>query len=91
MHHHCPNCGLVFEREQGYFIGAIYINLVALELVVTSLGYYLLASDIDETILTILYTMGGALPFVFFRYSRSLWLSLDHFIDPPGRKGGREG
>lgn len=85
MHHHCPNCGLVFEREQGYFIGAIYINLVAIEilLVIISLGYYLLVSDIDQTILTILYVMGGALPFVFFRYSRSLWLSIDHFIDPP--------
>jgi len=92
MHHHCPNCGLVFEREQGYFIGAIYINLVAIEilLVIISLGYYLLASDIDQTILTILYVMGGALPFLFFRYSRSLWLSLDHFIDPPSSERGHE-
>ena len=25
----CPNCGLKFEREQGYFIGAMYINYAA--------------------------------------------------------------
>jgi hypothetical protein len=74
-------------------MGAIYINLVAIEflIVITSLGYYLLASDLDETLLTILYAMGAALPFVFFRYSRSLWLSLDHFIDPPRSEGGHEG
>src|SRR5579863_9376674 len=22
----CPNCGLKFEREQGYFLGAMYIS-----------------------------------------------------------------
>ena len=26
MHECCPNCGLKFEREQGYFLGAMYIS-----------------------------------------------------------------
>ena len=26
MHERCPVCGLKFEREQGYFLGAMYIS-----------------------------------------------------------------
>ncbi|HET9549147.1 MAG TPA: DUF983 domain-containing protein, partial [Candidatus Binatia bacterium] len=26
---HCPHCALKYEREQGYFIGAMYINYAA--------------------------------------------------------------
>ena len=26
MHERCAACGLRYEREQGYFVGAIYIN-----------------------------------------------------------------
>ena len=29
MNSHCFQCGLKFEREQGYFVGAIYINYAA--------------------------------------------------------------
>src|SRR5437867_509129 len=31
MHTHCEYCGLIYEREQGYFVGAIYINVIATE------------------------------------------------------------
>ena len=26
MHPECPQCRLKFEREQGFFVGAIYLN-----------------------------------------------------------------
>ncbi len=29
MNSYCSHCGLKFEREQGYFVGAIYINYAA--------------------------------------------------------------
>src|SRR5207245_1028172 len=29
MHAHCAACGLRYEHEQGYFVGAIYINYAA--------------------------------------------------------------
>src|SRR5690348_13144551 len=32
----CSHCGLVYEREQGYFVGAIYINVIATEMVLGS-------------------------------------------------------
>jgi hypothetical protein len=32
MNDHCSNCGWIFEREEGYWTGAIAINLVVAEM-----------------------------------------------------------
>jgi rubredoxin len=32
MHAQCEYCDLIYEREQGYFIGAIYLNVIATDL-----------------------------------------------------------
>jgi hypothetical protein len=31
MNAQCGYCDLIYEREQGYFIGAIYLNLIGTE------------------------------------------------------------
>jgi hypothetical protein len=86
----CSHCGLVFEREQGYFVGAIYLNVLATEGLV--LGAYIVFSllqayfgfSVSETEISyLLYGLCIVLPFLFFPHSRSLWLSVDHIIDPP--------
>jgi len=80
----CPVCGLVFEREPGYFTGAM---MVSYGLAVPALGAIVIG----------LMTLGGLdavpalvigdiaylvlVPFIF-RYSRVLWLHLDWLIDP---------
>ena len=43
MHERCPACGLVLEREQGYFVGAIYVNYAA-TVGITIVGFLLLDS-----------------------------------------------
>lgn len=80
----CDYCDLVFEREQGYFIGAIYINVIATEttLLLTLLIYGLITGTIKQQILTILFVLAIVLPLLFFRHSRSLWLSIDHILNP---------
>jgi uncharacterized protein (DUF983 family) len=87
MRERCANCGLVYEREQGYFVGAIYLNYIAA--VGTAVATVLL---LDWTIGLSLRTqlvVGVAIvtlvPLVFFRYSRSLWLAVDHFLTPARR------
>jgi uncharacterized protein (DUF983 family) len=84
MHLQCAACGLVFEREPGYFVGAIYINY-AVTAVVTIAGFLLLDQLTGVSILTqiVLWSaFGVAFPLFFFRYSRSLWLAIDYFINP---------
>lgn len=84
MNTHCEYCGLIYEREQGYFIGAIYINVIATEslLLGTLLIDGLITGKINQTILTVLIALALTLPLVFFHHSRSLWLSIDYILNP---------
>ena len=85
MREECPYCGLVFAREQGYFIGAIYLNVVATESLIfaTYLVLILAQRSADGSTYAILFVLALLLPVVFSRHARSLWLSLDHMMDPP--------
>jgi uncharacterized protein (DUF983 family) len=80
----CAFCGTTFEREQGYFVGAIYVNY-AVTVIIAVTGYLVLwgRTDISTAAQLALW-----MPFVivfplwFFRYSRSLWLALAYLFDP---------
>ena len=78
MHAGCAACGLRYEREQGYFVGAIYINYAAT--VVVAAGTVLAADAVLGLTLAQQLALGIAVaalvPLAFFRYSRSLWLSV---------------
>ena len=85
MHPACPTCGLRFEREAGYFTGAMYVSYV-LALPVLALcvaAVYLIAPQLSFES-TIALAAVVFLPFVpvLFRYSRILWIHLDQTVDP---------
>jgi uncharacterized protein (DUF983 family) len=84
MREHCAICGLRFEREQGYYTGAIGMNLVITELVVV-LGTIPLAFDTRVPVLPLVLgaTLAAiALPCLCYPYSRSLWLAFDLLVNP---------
>jgi hypothetical protein len=84
MHECCPNCGLKFEREQGYFLGAMYISyglalitIVALALLMWAFTTWSLQKITLWAILLFL-PLAPALTL----FSRVLWIYLDRTIDP---------
>ena len=80
----CPVCGLKFEREQGYFVGAIYINYAATVAIAVP-GFFILDVFTRMTIqqqLAIWMPFAVVFPLLFFHHSRSLWLVLDHLVNP---------
>jgi uncharacterized protein (DUF983 family) len=84
MREHCAICGLRFEREQGYYTGAMGVNLVITELVVV-LGTIPLAFDTRVPVLPLVLgaTLAAiALPCLCYPYSRSLWLAFDLLVNP---------
>jgi uncharacterized protein (DUF983 family) len=86
----CSACGLVFEREPGYFIGAIYINY-ALTIGLALAGYFLLEAWLTPSPLWqvgVWGTFAVLFPLWSFRYSKALWLALDHLVDPRGGEPG---
>ena len=79
----CTACGVIFKREEGFFVGAIMANVVATEVFIL-LVYFasLLLANFDEQItLTILFVIGVSFPVVFYHHSWSLWLGMDHLIE----------
>lgn len=84
MHEQCSTCFLVFEREQGYFVGAIYVNYAATVLLSLA-GYFALDISADLSLAVQLSLWGAfcvVFPIVFFPYSRSLWLMIDAVLNP---------
>ena len=78
----CPACGLRYEREQGYFVGAIYVNY-ALTTAVTLGSVLGLDAAVGLSLaqqLALGITLGALVPLVFFRYARSLWLAIDFLV-----------
>ncbi|HLN85114.1 MAG TPA: DUF983 domain-containing protein [Candidatus Limnocylindrales bacterium] len=87
MNDNCAHCGLKFEREQGYFIGAIYINY-AVTVAIAVPGFFLLDAFANITInqqLALWLPFAVIFPLMFFHHSRSLWLVLDHFFNPAAK------
>ena len=84
MYSNCSVCGLKFEREQGYFVGAIYVNYAATVFVAIT-GFFLLdvyaGLDINRQ-LEIWVQFAILFPILFFHHSRSLWLVLEHLLNP---------
>jgi len=84
MYPNCPHCGLKFEKEQGYFVGAIYVNYAATVLLAVP-GFFVLDAFTNITInrqLSIWIPFSIIFPLLFFHHSRSLWLALDHLLNP---------
>ena len=85
MHPVCPVCGLRFEREPGYFTGAMYVSyaLAVPVMAACAAAVYLIAPQWSFEA-----TVGAAallfLPFVpaIFRFSRIIWIHLDQTVDP---------
>jgi uncharacterized protein (DUF983 family) len=84
MHETCPICGLKFEREEGYFLGAMYISY-ALSLV-TILGlalllWFFLRWSIQKTAIWAVILFLPLAPTLTL-LSRVLWIHLDQAVDP---------
>lgn len=90
IRHHCPTCGALYQREEGFFVGALTINVVTTELIilVLYLTTMLLLSSF-HLILVILFTVGLVFPVAFYHHSWSVWLSLDHLVESLPRHNKR--
>jgi uncharacterized protein (DUF983 family) len=79
----CPSCGALFKREDGFFVGAISVNVVTTELFILAL--YLISMPVISSrfdlVLTILFAAALLFPIAFYHHSWSLWLSLDHLVE----------
>jgi uncharacterized protein (DUF983 family) len=85
MNRSCPRCGLVFQREPGYFLGAMYFSyFMAVAVIVPT--FYVLHWVLPQWPGVAIAGL-ALLPYLpltplVFRYSRALWIYLDRYADP---------
>ncbi len=85
----CPSCGLRFEREEGYWVGALIANIAVAEALFAVLfigGILLTHPDVPWTGLGVAAAAAMVVvPIVFYPLSKMLWLWVDlafvHHLD----------
>jgi uncharacterized protein (DUF983 family) len=84
MYEQCPVCHFTYEREAGYFTGAMAVNLIVSELIIAAITIPLAVNQDIPLIPLILWglTMPILFPLLFYRHTKSLWMSLDHLLHP---------
>jgi uncharacterized protein (DUF983 family) len=85
MNPRCPICDLVFEREPGYFLGALYVTyFMATSVMLIGMGLlHLLLPEWDLGYLVPIVGL-AFLPFVplVTRYGRVIWIYFDRWAWP---------
>jgi hypothetical protein len=83
METHCPVCRLEFEREPGYFLGAMYFSYGLAVLSGTPTVMIMVLLEVSNLWIIVVLTLQLILssPWLF-RYSRVIWLHFDQIFDP---------
>lgn len=84
MHERCAVCGLKFEREEGYFLGAMYISYALSLLCITVLSLLFWFFTRWSLVTVVACALAAFLPFtpVLSLFARVLWIYFDQAVDP---------
>lgn len=81
MKEHCESCGLRFEREEGYWVGAMIINTTvtfATFILVFGGSIILTWPEVPWAFVLVATLIANiAIPVFFYPISKSLWLALE--------------
>jgi hypothetical protein len=96
----CPRCGYLFDREEGFFLGAFFINFVVTEALLGVLLAVLIGLEASGgTPLAPIFAAAAAetilVPLIFYPFSKTVWTAIDMamhrdqvFADFPGPAAG---
>lgn len=89
MRARCSTCGLRLERgEQGYHVGSYMFNIIAAELLWAAIFLGILVATWPSPPWDVLLYGGIAImviaPFLFFPFSKTVFLAFDLIFRPPG-------
>jgi uncharacterized protein (DUF983 family) len=85
----CPRCGMHFEREEGYWTGAVAVNTIIVGAIFTIVFVTAMALTIPDipwvTILMAIIPIMSVGPLLVYPFSKTLWLAIDiSFLQPLG-------
>ncbi len=81
MREWCPTCGFRFEREPGYFVGAMTINTAVTVVAILgtlAAGWWITWPDVAYgPLMAILLVIGGLTPVIFYPWSKTVWTAIE--------------
>jgi uncharacterized protein (DUF983 family) len=82
----CPRCGHRFERQEGYWLGAIALNTFVTmgALVVTMVGLTIvLWPDPPWNLISIaVISVTAVMPVLFYPFSKTIWVAMELSLHP---------
>ena len=83
LHKECPECGLSFEREPGFFTGAMYFSYGIGIMIAAPVSIYLFLQGFSEPVIfAVALAQLAIVSPLLFRYSRVAWMHFDQRWDP---------
>ena len=87
MWERCPSCGLRFEREAGFFVGALFVNFAATEALMFAwiAGSFLLTLPHPHVTPVLLIGVGvicTVVPIAFYPFSKTIWAAIHLAMEP---------
>ena len=80
----CPRCGLHFEREPGYFAGALAVNIMATGALFAVVFIALVAVTVPNVpvlpLLAVLVPIAVIGPIVYYPFSKTVWIAVDRAV-----------
>lgn len=86
MAENCPGCGMRFEREEGFFLGVYFFNIVITQLAMVAYVAIAFALTLPDAPLAPI--LAGAVgiavgvPFLCYPLSRTLWSAVHLMMQP---------
>ena len=91
----CSHCGYSFERESGYWVGALIVNIALAEIwfaLFSACVIIATAPDVAwQPLLVVALITNIVLPIVFYPFSKTLWMALDLYFHPDKAFGAPSG
>ena len=97
----CPRCGYLFDREEGFFLGAFVINFGVTELLLGVVLAVMIGLEASSggaplgIIIAAAAVVTVTVPIVFYPFSKTIWAAIDMvmhrdqvFADYPGPPAG---
>jgi hypothetical protein len=89
MAERCPRCGMRFEREEGFFLGAYVVNFAVTEglLLLLLMAYVLVQANSTDgvpVLPVVLATVVAAvlMPLAFYPLARTIWVAVELVMRP---------
>ena len=83
MNETCPECGIRFEREQGYWMVSVFLGYVLYGVVLIPLTLALYFKQVPASIsFPVVGIIVAVMALPVFIYARVIWLYLDELLDP---------